>query len=155
MSWRALEEAAPEIAGLGRECLERSGVAMLATLRKDGWPRVAPVEAYVVDGRLVVGVMSRSPKARDLARDPRCTVQSVVAEPDSGDPELKLYARVVEADVRPPGAWWSGRPPSDVDVYELEIEQAALIEWDIRRGEMTVRSWSPRRGARVATRAYP
>jgi hypothetical protein len=42
VSWGELEAAAPEIAGLGRERLEHVGVALLGTLRADGWPRIGP-----------------------------------------------------------------------------------------------------------------
>jgi pyridoxamine 5'-phosphate oxidase-like protein len=128
---------------------------MLATLRADGRPRLGPVEAHLADGRLLIGVMPRSLKARDLERDPRCTLQSVVADPDSGEPELKLYCRAVPSHGEPAGAWWAGRAPADVRVHELEIDEAALVEWNLARGEMTVTSWSPARGTRTARRPYP
>jgi Pyridoxamine 5'-phosphate oxidase len=155
MSWSALEVAAPVIAERGQECLDRVGLALLGTLRSDGWPRIGPVEPHVTDGRLLIGVMARSLKARDLARDPRCTLQSVVTHPDSGEPELKLYCRAVEANGGPPGAWWTGRPAAEVHVFELEVEQAAFVEWDVERGEMKVTSWSPADEVRTATRRYP
>ncbi|MEX2644846.1 MAG: pyridoxamine 5'-phosphate oxidase family protein [Gaiellaceae bacterium] len=147
MSWSALP---PEVARA-----DLLGFAYLATLRADGRPRISPVEAHVWEGELLIGVMPRSLKARDLARDPRCTLQSLVGDPDSGEPELKLYCRAVEAEGEPPGAWWTGRPAADVRVYALEVEEAALVEWDVERGLMTVTSWSPASGARTATRAYP
>lgn len=160
MSWRELETAAGEIARLGRERLEGAGVAFLGTLREDGWPRISPVEAHVVKGDLLIGVMPRSLKARDLAREPRCTLQSAVTDPHSGEGELKLYARAVEirdVEIRAGArdAWWVGRPAEDVRVYSLSIERAAFVSWDIKRSEMTVRSWSPQHGMRTATHPYP
>jgi hypothetical protein len=152
VSWGDLP---PGIAGPGRDLLERRGLAMLGTLRADGRPRLGPVEAHVVGARLLLGAMPRSLKARDLERDPRCTLQSVVADPHSGEPELKLYCRAVPSEGEPPGAWWAGRAAADALVYELEIDEAALVEWDLELGEMTVCSWSPERGLRTATRPYP
>jgi hypothetical protein len=146
-SW---DEVPPELARA-----DLLGFAYLATMRADGRPRISPVEAHVWDGQLLIGVMPRSLKARDLARDPRCTLQSVVAGPDSGEPELKLYCRAVEARGEPAGAWWTGRTPADVLVYELEVEEAALVEWNLESGLMTVTSWSPSRGVQTATRPYP
>ena len=131
------------------------GFAYLGTLRRDGRPRISPVEAHVLDGRLLIGVMPRSLKARDLDRDPRCTLQSLVSERDSGEPELKLYCRAVLSEGEPPGAWWAGRPAGDVRVYELEVEEAALLEWNLGNAEMTVTSWSPARGLHTTTRTYP
>jgi hypothetical protein len=131
------------------------GFAYLGTLRRDGRPRISPVEAHVLDGRLLIGVMPRSLKARDLEHDPRCTLQSVVADPDSGEPELKLYCSAVPSEGEPPGAWWTGRPAGDVRVYELEIDEAALVEWNPGDGEVTVTSWSHARGLLTTTRPYP
>ena len=147
MSWRALPP------GIARADL--LGFAYLGTLRADGWPRISPVEAHLWEGDLLIGVMPRSLKARDLARDPRCTLQSLVRDPDSGEPELKLYCRAVESEGEPPGAWWTGRPAADARVYALQVEEAALVEWNPRDGEMTVTSWSPERGPHARTRAYP
>jgi hypothetical protein len=128
---------------------------MLGTLRADGRPRLGPVEAHFDGSRLLIGAMPRSLKARDLERDPRCTVQTIVADPDSGEPELKLYCRAVPAAGAPTGAWWTGRPPGEARIYELAIDEAALVEWNLARGEMTVTSWSAARGTRTATRPYP
>jgi hypothetical protein len=155
MSWSALEAAASAIAERGKACLDRVGLALLGTLRTDGWPRISPVEPHVADGALLIGVMARSLKARDLARDPRCTVQSAVTDSDSGEPELKLYCRAVEASGTPPGAWWTGRRAGEARVFDLEIEQAALVEWDVEHGEMTVTSWFPAHDVRTTTRRYP
>jgi Pyridoxamine 5'-phosphate oxidase len=131
------------------------GLAYLATLRADGRPRIGPVEAHVWDGRLLIGVMPRSLRARDLTRDSRCTLQTAVSGPDSGDPELKLYCRAVGAQGEPAGAWWAGRPTGEVHVYALEIEEAALVEWNLGQGEMTVTSWSSQRGLHTTSRPYP
>jgi hypothetical protein len=145
VSWSALP---PEVARA-----DLLGLVYLGTLRPDGRPRLGPAEAHVCEGELLIGVMPRSLRARDLARDPRCTLQSAVAGPDTGDPELKLYCRAAASAGGPPGAWWSGR--EDAVVYALEVDEAALVEWNLERGLMTVTSWSPARGVRAATRAYP
>ena len=69
MNWRDLEAAAPEIADLGKQRLDQARVALLATLRKDGSPRISPVEPYLTQGHLLFGAMSWSLKRRDLVRD--------------------------------------------------------------------------------------
>src|SRR2546429_2866449 len=97
MSWRALEASAPAIARLGEERLDQTRVALLGTLRSDGWPRISAVEPYISDGQLLFGAMSWSLKTNDLLRDPRCVLHSAISGPDSGEGELKLYGRAVEA----------------------------------------------------------
>jgi hypothetical protein len=145
VSWGALP---PELARA-----DLLGLVYLGTLRPDGRPRIGPAEAHVWQGELLIGVMPRSLRARDLARDPRCTLQSAVSGPDAGDPELKLYCRAVAADGEPPGAWWTGR--AEAAVYALDVDEAALVEWDLGRGEMKVTSWSPGRALRTTTSPYP
>ncbi|MBA2460784.1 MAG: pyridoxamine 5'-phosphate oxidase family protein [Actinobacteria bacterium] len=159
MSWAQLEADAPELARLGCERLDAVGLAFLGTLRSDGSPRVSPVEPFFIAGELVLGVMARSGKARDLARDPRCALQSAVTDPNAGEGELKLHGRAVAAggELRSalPAAWWMSRPLEDADVYALAIDQAVFVRWDLAGGVMTLSRWSPERGATETTRAYP
>jgi Pyridoxamine 5'-phosphate oxidase len=160
MTWHALEVEAPEIARLGRDRLERAGIALLATLRKDGSPRINPVEPHIVDGQLVFAAMPRTTKARDLSRDPRCSLHSVVSDPEGSEGEMKLSGRAKELRdpafrQRPSRAWWVGRPTDEARVFSLVIERAAFVNWDIARGVMIVRRWSPENGFAVVERRYP
>lgn len=143
MIWRDLETAAPEIARLGKERFDRARVALLGTLRKDGSPRISPVEPYLTRGYLLFGAMSWSLKTRDLLRDPRCVLHSAISNPDSGEGELKLYGRATEVDDQIRDgcreAWWVGRPSEAASVFSLDIDQATFISWDTEHGEMKVR----------------
>jgi pyridoxamine 5'-phosphate oxidase-like protein len=151
VSWARLEVEAPELARLGRERLA-GGLALLGTVRADGSPRVSPIGVFFLDDDLVIGVMTRSGKARDLRRDPRVAVQSVVTAPDEGEPELKLYGRVEPSHAD--GGWWEGARPG-VDVYALVLEQAEYVEWDLEGEMVGLRRWRPGRGEGVSRRAYP
>jgi hypothetical protein len=159
MIWRDLEAAAPEIARLGKDRLDRARLALLGTLRKDGSPRISPVEPYLTQGHLLFGAMSRSLKRRDLLRDPRCVLHSAISDPDSGEGELKLYGRATEADEQIRNGcgegWWATRPADAASVFSLNIDQATFISWDTEHGEMTVRRWSPQLGYRETRRDYP
>jgi len=159
VTWQELEAAAPEIARLGRERLEQAHVALIGTLRKDGSPRISPIEPFFAGSLLLFGATARSRKTEDLRRDPRCVVHSAVVGPDTGDGELKLYGRAEEAspEVREAcrEAWWVDRPPESAWVFSLRIEEATFVDWDLERGEMTLRNWSPERGFRQDRRAYP
>ena len=76
--WEELEQAAPELAAHGRELIERFQFVLVGTLTKDGSPRITPVEAYIIDGHLLVNMIPRSLKALDLLRDPRVYVHAPV-----------------------------------------------------------------------------
>jgi hypothetical protein len=158
MSWGSLEESAPEIARLGKERFDQARVALLATLRKDGSPRISPVEPYLSQGHLLFGAMSWSLKAHDLLRDSRCVLHSAITGPDNGEGELKLYGRAIKADEQLRDncqGWWSERPSGAAIVFALEVEQAAFISWNTERGQMIVQRWSPHRGYSKRTREYP
>lgn len=159
MIWRDLEAAAPEIALLGRERLERPRIAFLGTLRKDGSPRISPVEPRLTQGHLVFGAMTRSLKTSDLLRNPLCVLHSAISDPDGGEGELKLYGHGVRVhDQIREGcrdAWWVNGPRESAEVFSLDIEEATFVGWDIERGEMTIRQWSPELGFRKTRRGYP
>jgi hypothetical protein len=158
-SWRDVELGAPELARLGMARLNSARVAMLGTLRRDGSPRISPIEPYIVKGQLLVGAMTWSAKVSDLRRDPRYVLHSVVTSPDSGEGELKLYGPAAEAghDLREAAAdaWWMAGALEIAVVFSLQIRQAVFIDWDINRGLMTVHRWSPGSGYAVASRRYP
>jgi hypothetical protein len=158
-SWQDMELGAPEIARPGTERITAARVALLGTVRRDGSPRISPIEPYLARGQLLVGAIAWSRKAGDLLRDPRYVLHSAVTGPDSGEGELKLRGSAVAAgdDLRraTAEAWWSAWAPDKAIVFLLHIDQAAFIEWDIEQGLMTVHRWSPEGGYSHASRAYP
>ncbi len=158
-NWRDVELGAPALARLGLARLNSAHVALLGTLRRDGSPRISPIEPCIAEGQLLIGAMAWSAKASDLQRDPRYALHSVVTGPDTGEGELKLYGSAVEAShdlsASAAGAWWQARAPEMAVVFTLHIGQAVFIDWDINRGLMTVHRWSPASGYTVASRPYP
>jgi hypothetical protein len=158
VSWSDLESEAPEIARLGAERLNEARVALLGTLRRDGSPRISPVEPYFAGGELLFGSMTWSAKTRDLRRDARCVLHSAVTGPDTGVGELKLYGRALEASAElraaSAEAWWQARPDAAA-VFALAVERAVFVSWALEQGRMTVQRWSPGPGTVETTRAYP
>ena len=76
MSWGDLQARNPELAAFGAERFS-SGVAYLATVRKDNSPRVHPVTPIIGEGRLFVFMEPTSPKGHDLRRDGRYAQRAV------------------------------------------------------------------------------
>lgn len=161
-SWADFEGAAPELAALGRERIERFGFVFLGTIRKDGGPRVNPVEAHFVGGELTHALMPRSVKALDLLRDPRAYLHTPILDAELGRPgEFKLRATALvvdDADVRSAiqeavetrGGW---RPPAEWRFFRLDIESAAFHEYDEAADVHVLKTWTPERGYVAATRA--
>jgi hypothetical protein len=159
LHWRDMEQGAPALAQLGLARLTSARVALLGTLRRDGSPRISPVEPCIAQGQLLIGVMAWTGKASDLRRDPRYALHSAVTGPDTAEGELKLYGPAAQAsqDLRAAAAdaWWLAWAPEKAIVFTLHIGQAVFIDWDIQRGLMTAYRWSPAAGYAVASRPYP
>jgi hypothetical protein len=159
MTWGDLELAASEIAEAGKRRLQETRVALLATLRRDGSPRISPIEPFFAEGHLLFGAMAWTLKVRDLERDPRCTLHSTVTGPNAGEGELKLYGRAIEADDDLRAAcregWWTEEPHEAARVFSVTVEEAMFVTWDYEGGEMTVRRWSPDAGFKTSQRSYP
>jgi pyridoxamine 5'-phosphate oxidase-like protein len=135
MRWDEFAEAAPELARLGAERLDRSELALVGTLRRDGSPRISPVEPYIVTGELLLGMMPESRKALDLLRDPRMVVHSTVSDREGTEGDFKLYGRAV--DVRDPAlreayadateARIDWRPTGPYHLFSVDVESAGFV----------------------------
>lgn len=143
--------AAPELAALGGKRIESAGLVLVGTLRRDGWPRVSPVEAFIVDGELLLGMMWQSRKARDLLRDDRLVVHSVVANRMGTEGDFKLYGRAVDvavaglreryADAVEAKIAW--RPMDPFHLFRIEVTSAAFVVFGEDRFGF---KWDPHRG---------
>ena len=98
VTWGEFAAQAPELEALGLAQFSRTGLALVGTLRRDGWPRISPVEPFIAGGQLFLGMMWRSVKALDLLRDPRCVVHSTVADKGGTEGEFKVYGRAREVN---------------------------------------------------------
>jgi hypothetical protein len=160
MMWREFEVAAPELARRGRERFKRTGVVLVGTLRSDGSPRISPVEPYFVRDHLLLGMMSRSGKARDLLRDPRCSVHSGISDVNGSEGEFQVLGRAVlirDEEIRraEQSTWWQELPLEACHVFSIEIESASFVDWEIQKGFMSVRSWATGSGESQVKRPYP
>jgi len=158
-TWHTLRSLAPDLVTVGEERLRQFRVAMLGTLRADGSPRISPVEPYLGSGELLIGVIRGSAKARDLLRDPRCTLHSIIDDPDAGQPELTLRGRFAEVDAATrradPDAWWLSFEETAPLVGTIDLEAASLLRFDLERGELSVMHWTPAGGVTERRKPYP
>jgi hypothetical protein len=160
INFAELRATAPDIAGPIAARLERSVLGMLGTIRRDGSPRVSPIEVAFHDGRLFVGMMPGSTKFHDVERDPRISMVTALADKDDLDGEGKLFGiadRVTDVDlaarVLRQHAEDGGFDPESVagsPMYEILVNGAA---WQVVDGDAFVtRSWSEAGGVRLRRR---
>jgi hypothetical protein len=129
-SWAEFEAAAPEIAAVGRGLLDRHHMAYLATVRRDGSPRLHPVSPFIIGGRLFVATPPSSPKAEDQRRHGRYMLHAL---PGDDDAEFSVRGRVAllpAGDDR--GAVLAQAPHwvrTDDCIFEYDIDEAASAYW--------------------------
>src|SRR5262245_28608828 len=69
---------------------------VLATLHRDGSPRVSGTEVEIVEGRLAIGSMPGALKARDLQRDGRYALHANPGHHDMAGGDAKVAGRARE-----------------------------------------------------------
>jgi uncharacterized pyridoxamine 5'-phosphate oxidase family protein len=97
MSWKTLESQAPDMAEFSRRRLHNK-VAYLATIRKDGSPRVHPFTPIIGEGHFFVFMEPTSPKGYDLRRDNRFAIHCSVTDTsgESGEVIITGKAKFIE-----------------------------------------------------------
>ncbi len=136
-TWLEFEREAPELARLAEERFASTGLVLLGTLRKNGWPRVTPVEYTFYDGELTLGGMWQSKKCLDLLRDSRCVVHSTTSDKDGKQGDMKLYGRASPLAPAREEAYWqhifelmNWRPDGPAHVFTVDIESASFVKFD-------------------------
>ena len=144
-SWGDVLGAAPDLAARVRGRFEVRKHATMATLRKDGSPRISGTEVEFDGSDVWLGSMPGAVKALDLRRDPRVAVHSPTVDPPEGgrewEGEAKLAGRAVE--VPDGGAGGSHR-------FRIDIDEVVLTR--VARNRLVIESWHPSRGTQVRER---
>lgn len=102
-TWTQFATDAPELAERARAVLTSTTNAVLATLRRDGSPRVSGIDPFFAEGELWIGSMPGARKGQDLRRDPRVALHCIPWESRRvregreapGDADAKLTGRAV------------------------------------------------------------
>jgi len=95
-TWKDVTTAAPDLAQAARELFEANKHLTIATLRKDGSPRISGIECRFIDGDLWFGSMPDAVKARDLQRDPRFALHSGTGDASAWNGDAKVAGRAEE-----------------------------------------------------------
>jgi hypothetical protein len=128
MSWKTLEDQQPELASFGAERLNGK-VAYLATVRKDGSPRLHPMTPIIGQGHLFVFMESSSPKGHDLRRDGRYAIHCGMSDSSGASGEFSIAGRAHPVDspeLRALAVRLCSYTPADRYIlFEFDVESAA------------------------------
>jgi hypothetical protein len=136
-SWGQIEREAPELVALARPFFDAFTHKTLATVRRDGSPRISGIELDFADGEAWVGSMGQAVKALDLRRDPRFALHSGSADPPDWHGDAKIAGRAIE--VTEPGA----------ESHRFRLDIAELVV--VRHGgdppdHLVIEAWHEGRG---------
>ena len=158
-SWSEVEQAAPALAESVRARFEATGLGLLATLRKDGFPRITGIEPSFVLGEVWLGMMDNSLKALDLRRDPRLALHSATVDKEVKEGDARITGRGVELPegderrqafldyLRAKGDWAPGGP---FHLFRVDVTELVMLRpgGDV----LVIESWSEDKGLRRVER---
>jgi hypothetical protein len=159
--WEDVATAEPDLAGRVRRLFEARKHKTMATLRRDGSPRISGTETEFAGGDLWIGSMPGAVKALDLRRDARVALQVTSEDPPEDDPgkwqgDAKVAGRAVEViDPAERRTFYvaHGQPPeSDSHLFRIEPNEVVLTWVDPKEG-LVIESWHEGRGYRRRVRS--
>jgi len=148
--WAELVSAEPDFAERVRHLLASQKHMTVATLRRDGSPRISGTELQIEDGNLWLGMMPRSLKALDLRRDPRLALHGPSVNPPEGAEsgwlgDAKVAGQGVEVT--------EGESPKAGHRFRIDISEVVLTRVGDPPDHLLIESWHPGRGLEVRRRA--
>ncbi len=160
--WATFRAQEPDLERDVTHLLTRTAHHVLATLRRDGSPRVSGTEVQFVGDELVAGCMSGSAKAGDIARDGRFALHTNPGEPtmDGGDAKIAGLAELhtsgslldalvaqLHADAEHPD------PPADAALVRLRLTQVTHTAIHPDGDRLVIRTWKPNQGITTVEQA--
>ncbi|MFC0533624.1 pyridoxamine 5'-phosphate oxidase family protein [Phytohabitans kaempferiae] len=153
--WEEVEADAPEFAAAVRRLFDAFKHKTLATLRRDGSPRISGTEAQFRDGDIWLGSMWMARKAVDLRRDPRFALHSASEDPSDDNPsswpgDAKLSGRVEEVtDPEQLAKAMGGEAPSEQShLFRLDIEEVVWTRVGTPADHLVIELWRAGEGLR-------
>ena len=144
-SWSDFHAAAPELADRVAALLDAHTHKTLATIRRDGGPRISGTESRFADGELWIGSMWQARKARDLRRDPRYALHSGSVDPPGWEGDAKV-AGIAEEILDPERiAALNGEAAAQgpTHLFRLDVLEASTVALDESGTALVIELWTP------------
>jgi hypothetical protein len=147
-SWGEVRRDAPDFAGRVQAAFTRNKHMTLATVRRDGSPRISGTEIQFVGDDVLVGMMARSRKALDLLRDPRIAIHGPTADPPEENRDWVGEAKLAGRAVAVP----SDDPDDDSHAFRIDVTEVVFTHLNDAGDRLAIESWHPARGVQVVER---
>ncbi len=151
--WSQIEAEVPDLAARARALFDAHVHKTLATLRRDGSPRISGTEIIVAEGEIWFGSMWRAVKALDLRRDPRFALHSGSLDPPDWAGDAKIAGLAVEIDDPEVIARVvTQAPPGPLHLFRADITELSVVRLGEPADHLVIESWHPGRGRETLTR---
>jgi hypothetical protein len=148
--WDEFAAEQPRLAEVGLRILAEPGVVLVGTIRRDGTPRISPVEPLFWERDLWLSMLLDSRKAGDLGRDPRILVHSIVTSRNGTEGECKVRGRATPvsdreiqtayaAVVRDRLGW--DPVPGRFHLFWVDVDDVTFIRYEDSTGDQFVARW--------------
>ena len=157
-SWSSVSTTARELAELVQDRFDASGLGFLATLRRDGFPRISGIEPLFTD-EVWLGMMPGSRKALDLRRDPRLALHNASVDREVKDGDARITGLGIEVTdeamidrLRADFEHHTGQapPPGPMHLFRVDVRELTVVRPE--GGRLVIRSWSEARGVQQVER---
>ncbi|MEU3623293.1 pyridoxamine 5'-phosphate oxidase [Amycolatopsis coloradensis] len=147
-TWQRFSEEAPVLAGKIKERFTAEKSHVLATVRRDGSPRVSGSEVDFREQDLLIGSMINAVKAEDLRRDGRFAIHAASAI-DEGGADAKVAGKAVEITDPAEVARLQG-DDEPAHVFRLDLTEVVLT-W-VEGNSLMVEVWKEGQGSKRLAR---
>ena len=146
--WSDVEAEAPELAARAKTLFDAHVHKTIATLRRDGSPRISGIELSFVDGDLWTGSMWQAVKALDLQRDPRYALHSGSDDPEEwkGDAKVAGLAEEITDPERKAQIVGGAAPVDASHVFRLGLTELVVVRVGDPADHIVVEAWHGGRG---------
>jgi hypothetical protein len=151
--WNDFCNSDPEFAARVEELFNAGRHKTIATIRRDGSPRISGIECEFVDGDLRFASMLDARKLADLKRDPRFALHGPTFHPQVGDESAWPGEVKVAGTVRVNG---SVHAEDDVDPqgeqFVVDVTEVVFTHLNSEATKLVIEWWTPNGGHRRVER---
>ncbi len=147
-SWSEVGREVPEFAARVQAAFQRNRHMTLATVRRDGAPRISGTEIQFDGDDVGFGMMAASRKLHDVQRDPRIAIHGPTADPPEENREWIGEAKIAGRAIEVPG----DDPESEGYGFRIDVDEIVLTHLNDAGDRLVIESWHPGRGIEVVER---
>jgi hypothetical protein len=154
-TWEQFAHEEPEFAAAVWARFAATKHHVLATLRRDGSPRVSGTEVNLVGPNLTIGSMLNAMKAVDLRRDGRFALHANPGDGSMAGGDAKLAGtatEVTDPELKAAAVAGMEGDPGPFHLFHLDVAEAVLVSLAPTNDYLRIQTWRPGQAVREQRR---